>query len=49
MHNFETEFLFFLHQNHASILENLRKGKLEDQDLETLKNVALDMAGKYAK
>ena len=31
------------------ILENLRKGKLEDQDLETLKNVALDMAGKYAK
>ena len=49
VHNFETEFLFFLHQNHASILENLRKGKLEDQDLETLKNVALDMAGKYAK
>ena len=47
--NFESEFLFFLHQNHAGILENLRKGKLLDEDLETLKNVALDMAEKYAK
>ena len=49
VHNFETEYLFFLHQNHPNILENLGKGKLVDEDLETLKNVALDMASKYAK
>ena len=47
--NFESEFLFFLHQNHAGILENLHNGKLVDEDLDTLKSVALDMAGKYAK
>ena len=47
--NFESEYLFFLHQNHAGILENLHNGKLVDEDLETLKNVALDMAEKYAK
>ena len=47
--DFESEFLFFLHQNHATVLENLRKGKLLDEDLETLKKVALDMAEKYAK
>ena len=47
--NFESEFLFFLHQNHAGILENLHKGKLVDEDLATLKSVALDMAEKYAK
>ena len=49
VHNFETEYLFFLHQNHAPILQNLRKGKLVDEDMETLKKVALDMASKYAK
>ncbi len=49
VHNFETEFLFLLHQNHAPILENLRKGKLADEDLETLRNAALDMADKYSK
>ena len=47
--DFESEYLFFLHQNHAAVLENLRKGKLLDEDLETLKKVALDMAEKYAK
>ncbi len=47
--NFETEFLFFMRQNHASIMENLRNGKLVDEDLETMKQVALDMAEKYAK
>ena len=49
VHNFESEYLFFLHQNHAGVLENLRKGKLLDEDLDTLKRVALDLAGKYTK
>ena len=47
--DFESEYLFFLRQNHASVLENLKKGKLLDEDMETLKKVALDFAGKYAK
>ena len=47
VHNFESEFIFFLRENHPGILENLRKGKLEDQDLETMKNTALDLAKKY--
>ena len=45
--NFEAEFLFFIKQNHANILENLRKGKLEQDDLKTLREVATDMAAKY--
>ena len=49
VHNFESEYLFFLHQNHPGILENLHNGKLVDEDLDTLKSVALDMAEKYAK
>ena len=49
VHNFETEYLFFLHQNHADVLENLHKGNLVAEDLEILKNVALDMASKYEK
>ena len=46
--DFETEYLFFLRQNHAGVLENLRKGKLVDEDLDTLRKVALEMADKYA-
>ena len=47
MHNFETEFLFFLRKNHADLLGNLRQGKLLDADLETLRKVAEDIAAKY--
>ncbi|MBQ4377213.1 MAG: F0F1 ATP synthase subunit alpha, partial [Bacteroidales bacterium] len=47
--NFESEYLFFMRENHKEILNNLRQGKLIDADLETMKNVALDLAEKYAK
>ena len=46
---FETEYLFFLRQNHADVLANLRQGKLVDEDLAVLKSVALDMAERYTK
>ncbi len=46
---FETEFLFFIRQNHSEILEHLRQGKLVDEELETLKTCALDLATKYAQ
>ena len=45
--NFESEFLFMLRQNHAGLLANLKAGKLEDEDLATLRRVAEEMASKY--
>jgi F-type H+-transporting ATPase subunit alpha len=47
--NFETEYLFFLRQNHASLLANLKAGKLLDEDLATMRKVAADLSAKYAK
>ena len=47
--DFETEFLFFMRQNHANVLENLRAGKLLDEDTKILRSVAADLSRKYAK
>ena len=47
--NFETEYLFFLRQNHASLLANLKAGKLLDEDLATMRKVAADLSAKYSK
>ncbi|MBP9991525.1 MAG: F0F1 ATP synthase subunit alpha [Bacteroidales bacterium] len=47
--DFESEFLFAMHQNHQDVLANLRKGKLVDEDLEVMKNVAGDISMKYEK
>ena len=45
--NFESEFLFFMKKNHATVMENLRNGKLVDEDLATLRQVAEEMAAKF--
>ena len=42
--DFEAEYLFFLRQNHASVLDNLRAGKLLDEDTKILKEVAADLS-----
>ena len=47
--NFETEYIFFLRQNHADLLANLKAGKLVDEDLATMRRVAADLSAKYAK
>ncbi len=47
--DFETEFLFFMRQNHANVLDNLRAGKLLDEDTKILRSVAADLSRKYAK
>ncbi|MBR6417968.1 MAG: F0F1 ATP synthase subunit alpha, partial [Bacteroidales bacterium] len=47
--NFETESLFMLKQNHADLLANLKAGKLLDADIATMRQVAADLSGKYAK
>ncbi len=44
---FEKEFLGLLRAQHRQILDSFRSGKLEDQDIATVKSVALDLAGKY--
>lgn len=45
--NFEVEYIFFLRENHPNVLENLKNGKLLDEDLNVLKTVATDLAQKY--
>lgn len=45
--NFESEFLFFMKKNHADVMENLRNGKLVDEDLATLRQEAEEMAAKF--
>ena len=47
--DFESEFLFFMRQNHKDVLENLRKGKLNDDDLAIIKQAAEDISMKYEK
>ena len=47
VHNFESEYIFFLRENHPAILENLHNGKLLDEDLAKMTEIALDLAGKY--
>ncbi|HMQ00747.1 MAG TPA: F0F1 ATP synthase subunit alpha, partial [Cyclobacteriaceae bacterium] len=44
---FEKEFLGLLKAQYQTVLDNFRKGKMEDQDVDTLKKVALDLAAKY--
>jgi F-type H+/Na+-transporting ATPase subunit alpha len=44
---FEKEFLGLLRAQNQDVLDNLRKGKLDDKDVETIKKVALDLAANY--
>lgn len=44
---FEKEFLDLMRSTYRNVLDNLRAGKLEDSDLETIKKTALELAAKY--
>jgi F-type H+/Na+-transporting ATPase subunit alpha len=46
--NFEEQFYLAMETKHAGILENFRKGKLDDQDLAVVKEVAAELARMYA-
>ncbi|MBP6826787.1 MAG: F0F1 ATP synthase subunit alpha [Saprospiraceae bacterium] len=46
---FEEIFLMKMEQDHAGILEEFRKGKLEDASLAKMKELAADLAGQYRK
>ncbi|MBX2944660.1 MAG: F0F1 ATP synthase subunit alpha [Cyclobacteriaceae bacterium] len=44
---FERDFLELMRTSHRDVLDNLRAGKFEDADVETIKKVATDLASKY--
>ncbi len=46
---FEELFLMRMEQDHAGILEEFRKGKLEDASLATVKALAAEMSSQYRK
>ena len=45
---FEKEYLELMRGSHQHVLDNLRAGKFEDADVETMKKVATDLAKQYA-
>jgi F-type H+-transporting ATPase subunit alpha len=46
---FEETYLTSLAQRNPEVLENLRKGKLEDADLATLTSLASEISGQFKK
>lgn len=47
--DFENVLFATLDQTYPAVLENFRKGKLEDADLNVLKSIASDLSSKYVK
>ena len=45
--NFESEFLHHLEEKYQNVLDDLAAGKLTDESLKILKNVAKDVGNKY--
>lgn len=44
---FEKDFLDLMRNQHKNVMDNFRAGKLEDADLETVKKISLELAGRY--
>lgn len=44
---FEKDFISLLRLQYKAVLDNFRAGKFEDNDVDVIKRVALEMAGKY--
>ena len=45
--DFEKDFLDLMRNQHKNVMDNFRNGKLEDADLETVKKISLELAGRY--
>ena len=45
---FEKEFIGLLRAQYKSVLDNFRAGKFEDEDVNTVKKVAIELASNYA-
>ncbi|MCB0649601.1 MAG: F0F1 ATP synthase subunit alpha, partial [Saprospiraceae bacterium] len=46
---FEEMFLTEMEKQHQSILDNFRKGKLNEDDLEVVKTIAANLSKQYKK
>jgi F-type H+/Na+-transporting ATPase subunit alpha len=44
---FEVDFITYLENKHSNVLDNLRAGKLLEEDTATLEKVAVDLSAKY--
>ncbi len=44
---FEKEYIELMRNQHKTVMDNFRAGKLEDSDVETVKKVSSELAGKY--
>jgi F-type H+-transporting ATPase subunit alpha len=47
INNFEVEYLHFMEVNHQAVLTNLKAGKLLDEDLKVMEQVAKELSIKY--
>ncbi len=47
--DFESEFLHHMEENHPKVLQELKAGKLNDDDIKLLETAAKDIAKKYEK
>ena len=47
VNNFEIEYLHFMELKHQAVLDNLKAGKLLDEDLKTIEEVARELSKKY--
>ncbi|MBQ7490395.1 MAG: F0F1 ATP synthase subunit alpha [Bacteroidales bacterium] len=47
--DFETDYITVLHERHQDVLDTLRAGKIDDNVMETLKNVCIEVAKKFEK
>ena len=47
--DFEDEYLHFLETKHSDVLRTIRSGQLPDEVVQTLEQVARDIAAKYEK
>jgi F-type H+-transporting ATPase subunit alpha len=45
--NFEIEYLHFMEERHQAVLDNLKAGKLLDEDLKIMEQVARELSKKY--
>jgi F-type H+-transporting ATPase subunit alpha len=47
--DFEAEYLHHLEENHARVLQELKAGKLSEDDIKLMESAAKDISKKYEK
>ena len=47
IHNFETEFISYMHANHQDLLDTLAKGTINDEIMQIMTEACAEVAKKY--